>query len=271
VELTKMIVGEDFLGKLKHFGLNSYQAKLWTALLSRGVATAGELSDISNVPRSRAYDVLESLEKKGFIIMKIGKPIKYIAVAPKEVVVRVKKRISVEAQKAVDQVEDLKNSEILSDLTLLHNQGVDKVDPTELTASIRGRNNLYDHIIGVMKEAQKEIVISTTAQGLVRKADALKHVMRDLQKKGVKIRVAAPLTAESEKAAKELVDFAEVRNSNLDSRFVIVDGKKMTFMLVSDSEVNSNYDSGVTVDSEFFVNSFRKMFENAWKDMKKAE
>ena len=77
---TKMIVETAFLDKLKQFGLNSYQAKLWTALLSRGVATAGELSDISNVPRSRAYDVLESLEKKGFIIMKIGKPIKYIAV-----------------------------------------------------------------------------------------------------------------------------------------------------------------------------------------------
>jgi len=266
-----MIVGEQFLSKLKHFGLNSYQAKLWTALLSRGVATAGELSDISNVPRSRAYDVLESLEKKGFIIMKIGKPIKYIAVPPKEVVNRVKKRISVDAQKAVKQIEDLKNGEIMAELTLLHNQGVDKVDPTELTASIRGRNNLYDHLAGLMREAQKEVVISTTAAGLVRKADALKHVMRDLQKKGVKVRIAAPMNEESQKAAKELMVVAEVRDSKLDSRFMIVDGKKMTFMLVSDKEVNSNYDSGVNVNSKFFVNSFQKMFENAWKAMKKLE
>ena len=56
--------------------LNLYEVKIWTALLSRGVSTAGELSDIANVPRSRTYDVLESLEKKGFIIMKLGKPIK---------------------------------------------------------------------------------------------------------------------------------------------------------------------------------------------------
>ena len=266
-----MIVGEQFLSKLKHFGLNSYQAKLWTALLSRGIATAGELSDISNVPRSRAYDVLESLEKKGFIIMKIGKPIKYIAVRPHEVVNRVKKRITVNAQKATKQVEDLKNSEIMAELSLLYNQGVDKVDPTELTASVRGRNNLYDHLAGLMREAKKEVVISTTAQGLVRKVDALKHVMKELQKKGVKVRVAAPVNEESEKAAKELLAFAEVRNSNLDSRFMIVDEKKMTFMLVSDKEVNSNYDSGVTVNSKFFVNSFQKMFDNAWKIMKKVE
>ena len=88
-----MIIQKDFLNRLKDFGLNSYESKLWIALLSRGVSTAGELSDISNVPRSRAYDVLESLEKKGFIIVKVGKPIKYLAVPPAEVIERVKKRV----------------------------------------------------------------------------------------------------------------------------------------------------------------------------------
>ena len=92
-----MIVQKDFLNKLKDFGLNSYESKLWIALLSRGVSTAGELSDISNVPRSRAYDVLESLEKKGFIIVKVGKPIKYLAVPPAEVIERVKKHVVEEA------------------------------------------------------------------------------------------------------------------------------------------------------------------------------
>ena len=89
-----MIVKEDFLSKLRQFfGLNLYEVRIWTALLSRGVSTAGELSDIGDVPRSRAYDVLESLEKKGFVVMKVGKPIKYLAVEPKEVVERVKKSI----------------------------------------------------------------------------------------------------------------------------------------------------------------------------------
>ena len=62
-----MLVKEEFLSKLRtYFGLNLYEVKIWTALLARGVATAGELSDIATVPRSRSYDVLESLEKKRF-------------------------------------------------------------------------------------------------------------------------------------------------------------------------------------------------------------
>src|SRR4030042_6900726 len=93
-----MIVQKDFLSKLRDFGLNTYESKLWTALLSRGIATAGELSDIANVPRSRTYDVLESLERKGFIVVKIGKPIKYIAIPPEDVLERVKKRILSDAE-----------------------------------------------------------------------------------------------------------------------------------------------------------------------------
>jgi len=70
----------------KIFDLNLYEVKVWTSLLSRGTSTAGELSNISDVPRSRTYDILESLEKKGFIVMKLGKPIKFVALKPEEVV-----------------------------------------------------------------------------------------------------------------------------------------------------------------------------------------
>src|SRR5512137_2145167 len=104
-----MIVKDEFLSKLrKSFGLNLYEVKIWAALLSRGVSTAGELSDIANVPRSRSYDILESLEKKGFVIMKLGKPIKYIAVPPQEVVERVKKNMKREADDTQKRLEDLK-------------------------------------------------------------------------------------------------------------------------------------------------------------------
>ena len=108
--MIKIIVSKELIEKLKVFGLNSYEAKIWTALLSRGVSTAGELSDIANVPRSRAYDILESLEKKGFIVSKIGKPIKYIAISPEEVIERVKKNMKKEAEERVKAL----------DLSLIH-------------------------------------------------------------------------------------------------------------------------------------------------------
>ncbi|MBI2135007.1 hypothetical protein HYU09_03375 [Candidatus Woesearchaeota archaeon] len=51
-----MLADQETIKKIKSLGLNTYEVKIWTALLSRGVSTAGELSDIANVPRSRSYD-----------------------------------------------------------------------------------------------------------------------------------------------------------------------------------------------------------------------
>src|SRR3990167_1226967 len=121
-----MIVKDEFLAKLRqYFGLNLYEARIWTALLSRGVSTAGELSDIGNVPRSRAYDVLESLEKKGFVVMKLGKPIKYLAVEPGEVIERVKKGIQKDADVSIARLKEINNSEVLKELNVLHTQGIE--------------------------------------------------------------------------------------------------------------------------------------------------
>ena len=151
-----MIIKEDFLKKLRAaFDLNIYEVKIWTSLLSRGLATAGELSDISNVPRSRSYDVLESLEKKGFVIMKLGKPIKYIAVKPEDIIKRMKDHITDDAESKIGFLDDVKKENIFSELELLYKQGVQKVDPYSITGSVRGRDNMYSQMKTMLERAEK--------------------------------------------------------------------------------------------------------------------
>ena len=264
-----MIVKEEFLSKLRrYFCLNLYEVKIWTALLSRGVSTAGELSDIANVPRSRSYDVLESLEKKGFVIMKLGKPIKYIAVAPTEVVERVKKNMKEEADSRVRRLEDLKSTDILAELNLLHTQGVELVEPADLAGSLRGRHNLYNHLELSIRNAEKSVTIMTTQQGLLRKIEGLKPTFEKLKKRGVRIRIAAPITKETRAAVKEIEDLAEVRTTDAKARFVVVDGKELIFMVMDDEEVHPTYDVGIWVSTPFFANALEGLFETAWKQMK---
>ena len=158
-----MIVKEEFLSKLRRcFNLNLYEVRIWTALLSRGVSTAGELSDIGHVPRSRAYDVLESLEKRGFIVMKLGKPIKYLAVEPVEVVERVKKNIQMDADNTVKKLREPSTADLMKELDTLHKQGVEFVDATDLSGAIRGKHNLYNHLETMVKGAEKSVTIATT-------------------------------------------------------------------------------------------------------------
>ncbi len=264
-----MIVKDEFLSKLRrYFALNLYEVKIWTALLSRGVSTAGELSDIANVPRSRSYDVLESLEKKGFVIMKIGKPIKYLAVPPTEVVERVKKNMKSDADEKINRLETLKNGEVIKELSTLHSQGIELIEPGDLGGSLRGRHNLYNHLEFTMKNAKESVVLQTTTQGLIRKIEGLKPTFEKLKKKGVNIRIAAPLTKETKDAVKELSNIAEVRHTNNKARFCIVDGKEVVFMLLDDDKVHPTYDTGIWVNTPFFASALNNMFDQSWNSMK---
>lgn len=265
-----MIVKDDFLSKLRrYFGLNLYEVRIWTALLSRGVSTAGELSDIANVPRSRAYDILESLEKKGFVIMKIGKPIKYLAVPPKEVLERVKKNIKKQSEEKITRLEGLKENDVLDELNSLHTQGIDLVEPSDLSGSLKGRHNLYNHFELVIRSAEKTVTIVTTEQGLIRKIDSLKPVFEQIKKRGVKIRILAPLTKENKKAVEDLKGLAEIKNTKTKARFIVVDSKEIIFMIMDDKDVHPNYDVGIWINTPYFASAIEELFELAWKNIKK--
>lgn len=268
-----MIIKEEFLSKLRrYFGLNLYEVKIWTALLSRGVATAGELSDIADVPRSRSYDVLESLEKNGFVVMKIGKPIKYIAVDPMEVVDRVKKNLHTDAKERIDRLETLKTTDVLQELKSLHTQGVELVEPTDLSGSIRGRHNLYSHLELTVSQAEETVTIMTTAAGFVRKAESLKPIFEKLKKRNVTIRMAAPLTKDCANAVKSLEGLAEVRHTDkVVGRFTLVDSSEIVFMVMDCSQVHPTYDVGIWVNTPFFTQTLEGLFELAWKEMKPAK
>jgi len=264
-----MVLKEEFLSRLrKIFDLNLYEVKVWTALLSRGVSTAGELSDISGVPRSRTYDILESLEKKGFIVMKLGKPIKFVAIKPAEVIERVKRNVMKRAQEMCKRLDELKGSDVLEQLNKLFNQGIKYVDPTDLSGAIRGRHNLYNHLDMMIRNAQKSLVIATTEEGLLRKVESLKSALQRAKRKGVSIKIAAPVTAKNADVVKELSKIAEVRSGKTNSRFVLVDGKEALMMVLDDKEVHPSYDVGIWVNSPFFATALQQLFEAQWKSMK---
>lgn len=265
-----MIVKDEFLSRLrKIFDLNLYEVKVWTALLSRGTSTAGELSNISDVPRSRTYDILESLEKKGFIVMKLGKPIKFVALKPEEVVERVKKNLLKRTQERTKRLETLKGDQVLDELNLLFTQGVKFVEPTDLSGSMKGRNNIYNHLDMMIREAEKTITIVTTREGLNRKLEALLPSLDKCKKRGVKIRIAAPIDNSNIKVARDMKAVGEVKNMDkMRARFVIIDGNQLMFMLLDDEKFHPNYDVGVWINTDFFAQALEQLFDLAWKEMK---
>ncbi len=264
-----MIVQETFLKRLRSiFDLNIYEVKVWTALLSKGVATAGELADISGVPRSRSYDVLESLEKRGFVIMKLGKPIKYLAVKPEDIVSRVKTNLQDKATEQMKALEKVRSTQLFDEVQLLYKQGIEHVEATDLSGVIKGRKSIINHLKTLLNNAEKSVTIVTTEKGLIRKTEALRSAIKKAKDRGVKIKFASPNTDNLSNDLKKYAEFRKLTAEN--ARFAIADGKDIMFMVSHDDDIHEAYDLGVWVNSPFFAKAVESMFELSWKDLEKA-
>ena len=85
---------DNLIEKLKELGFNSYEAKVYIALLKKYPATGYEVSQLSDVPQSRAYDALKSLELEGVVHSSTDKPQKYTPISSKELTQRFKRRMN---------------------------------------------------------------------------------------------------------------------------------------------------------------------------------
>jgi len=251
-----MLVAKETLDKIKdNFGLNHYEIKIWTSLLSRGIAAASELADISGVPRSRCYDVLESLEKKGFTIMKIGKPIKYIAVKPEEILERIKKNLALETETSLRLIESIRTSDVYNELELLYKTGIERVDAEDITDIYTGKSEINREIKKLAGSASHSIVISTTKEGFQRKLRLLKNILPDAIKQNVKVKFVAPLDY---KQIESFEGSYKIKPSDNKLRFVIAD-KKDTILILTPENTPAESERAILVKSEFVSNMLHEL------------
>jgi hypothetical protein len=52
------------------------------------------------------------------------------------------------------------------------------------------------------------------------------------------------------------------------ARFIVIDGRELTFMLHNDEDIHPSFDVGIWVNTEFFASALENLFELAWREMK---
>ena len=260
-----MIAKPELIKKLKdYFSLNIYETKVWLALLSKGISSAGEVSELSGVPRSRTYDVFESLEKQGFVIQKLGKPVKYIAVKPEIVIEKLKNNTFKVSEERIKTLSGLKDTVEYKELKKLHNTGIEPIKNHELSTSIKGRSNLYLQMKAVMEGSEKMVYLTSSAYELLSKQKMFKEIFTKLKKRNVDVKV---MISDDEDEAKKLSKKFGViiRSKPINSRFVISDKTELIFT-IKPTNVHEDFDYGVWINSPFFINSLVYLFDTAWKD-----
>lgn len=70
---------------LKKMGFREYEARVYATLASKKEATASEIHKLSGVPRTKVYEVLRTLESKGFVETIKSSPASFRAIDPEKV------------------------------------------------------------------------------------------------------------------------------------------------------------------------------------------
>lgn len=268
-----MLASPKVMDALKGIGLNLYERRLWVALLARGTSTAGELSEIANVPRSRSYDVLQSLADRGFVVVQTAKPIRYVAVAPDEALERSKKKLEEEVLRMHERIDELKDSPLMRELNEVFQQGLKLISPEEMTGALKGKYSVLQQMETMFRGASQRINIVTTPEGMNELFENHLDVLKKAKDKGVEIKIATNDTEKCADAVKALLNMAEVRTIDekeipIQGRFFVVDGKQLAFGL-TDAKVHSTQDMVLWSKSEHAAgNVLEPIFKLVWAHSK---
>ena len=132
----------ELVDKLKELGFNSYEAKVYLALLKKYPATGYEVSKLADIPQARAYDTLKALENDNIVVSSPTKPISYTPIKPKELTKRFRRKYS----SALDFL-DKKLPNV-------------KDNYTEPVLNLTGEHTINSKILEIIRNAKQEIFIS---------------------------------------------------------------------------------------------------------------
>lgn len=148
------------MANLRDLGLSEYEARAYRALLQTGPITAKELSQVSEVPMGRIYDVLNSIEQYNLVRSQTAsRPKKYVAVEPSTALDRLLEDKKRELAEKENQYE-----EIVDELTTT----LDSAEPHEETfwTAAVGPEEVDDLLVERIAAADERVVMvaSTVSQ-----------------------------------------------------------------------------------------------------------
>ncbi|MEI7473319.1 MAG: TrmB family transcriptional regulator [bacterium] len=158
---------DDILSHLKELGFNSYEAKVYVALLKHNPATGYEVSKESGVPQARAYDTLKSLETRQVVVATGAKPATYVPIPHDELLTRCERAFNSSVSFLRDNLSNLSENVVQPILNL------------------NGEKNIYKKAIEMIEHAQSEIFLELWHEDL----PYLEKPLKEAYDRGVDIKV----------------------------------------------------------------------------------
>lgn len=145
----EMTASEDrAVSLLGELGFQEYEAKCLVALLKRSEGTAAAISETADIPRSRVYDVADSLADRNLVEVQEGDPRRYRALRVEAVLEHIERGYR-------DRLDEL--AEVLCRL-----EAADCDDTDPGVWHLSGRSSITSRLQEFVTDAEDELVVLVT-------------------------------------------------------------------------------------------------------------
>lgn len=172
---TDDLVGEA-VDTLRPFGFTEYEAKCFVALARIGSGTAKEVSEVSEVPRARVYDCMETLADHGLVDIQNASPRRFRAADTDEVIRVLDRWCSSRVERLEDHLRRLEPP-----------GGSDDDGDVWVT---EGDDEVAERAEALIETAEDELLLAVAVDGLL--TDDLRGALAEAVDRGVSITVGSP-------------------------------------------------------------------------------
>lgn len=228
-------LADDFALYLNEMGLSEYESRAYLALLQSGLSTATEIADAADVPQSRVYDVLDSLEDKGFVTVQPGRPKKFGPIEP---------------ELAVNQYVEYKRSNFENEISQTRQTGEQFLneldeekfqyrqnDEIDVFWSYKGKNYILSQFGEYCQSTTDQIRMVMKGNSFERMVNQHKEVLRERHDHGVDIKIIVPYHQVQTKILDCAEEWADLHNgTGIEGRFYLFDAERVLVAWKSDQE-----------------------------------
>lgn len=256
-----MSLNQDRLEKMMEYGLTEYEARTYLALLHLGVASARDVANLSRVPRTKIYSVLDDLHAKQLAEIIPERPKKY-GVVPFDSYLRQFER---EYKTKLAKIEEDKKF-LMAAFATKDGGGPDKAGSFQV---LKGRKNVLNRKYEMVGRAEREVLEMGTEFSAVRMGYYM-PLLKERARLGATLRLLCPVTSANLENVEEFGRFGEVRanpGKSPGSVILVVDDAEVLIChyVPDDEHLFKGEDIAIWSDDRAIVRDMKSTILSQWE------
>jgi len=239
---------------LEKLGLTEYEAKTLSSLFRLKESEAPEVSRIAQVPKTRVYDVLDRLVKKGLVIEIYGRPKKYRVIDASDVFEGLLNKRKQEITALESEANTLKP--MITEFQTIHREVGEKV------MKVKDRQDYIKILSQEIANASEEVIAFTE---LKKENEVLKNALKDAATRKVNIKLISHIEETNKAIARELIKHGidlKIHKHGLNA--FVIDGKKVILGLNDFNKENPEYHFAIWDSHEGISEALKTYFSHCW-------